>query len=210
MIRVIGWDLDGVLVKAVGLHYRSFTTAVRLISGVEISEEEHDDIYNGLPTRRKLQFLIEEGKITQAQAQEIYLLKQSLTEKYAPEEIKPDPKKIAMVNHFGQRYTMACVSNCIRSSCEMLLRLAGLRHQMAVVVSNEDVDNSKPSPDPYYKMMSRLGVLPSECIAVEDNRNGILAAKAAGLAVLETEYDELTTQGVRQFILKTEHDDDYY
>ncbi|KMV67481.1 hypothetical protein AI29_12960, partial [bacteria symbiont BFo2 of Frankliniella occidentalis] len=46
------------------------------------------------------------------------------------------------------------------------------------------VVKSKPSPDIYVKAISRLELLPSECLIVEDNDNGIKAAIASGAHVL--------------------------
>ena len=52
------------------------------------------------------------------------------------------------------------------------------------LVSNQDVPHSKPAPDIYLKAASTLGVPPAECLVVEDNPNGIAAARAAGCPLL--------------------------
>lgn len=50
-----------------------------------------------------------------------------------------------------------------------------------VIVTGEDIDNKKPSPDIYLHTAGRLSLAPSECCVVEDAVNGVLAAKAAGM-----------------------------
>lgn len=57
-----------------------------------------------------------------------------------------------------------------------------------VVVGAGEVDEaglrSKPEPDPYELAAERLGVDPSDCLAVEDSTNGIEAANRAGMEVI--------------------------
>ncbi len=59
-----------------------------------------------------------------------------------------------------------------------------LRPYLDVLVSNEDVTCGKPSPDIYLTAVEWLGVRPEECLAVEDNDNGVRSAQAAGVHVM--------------------------
>ena len=52
-------------------------------------------------------------------------------------------------------------------------------------LSNQDVDKGKPAPDIYIKAIQDLGLRPEQCLIVEDNENGIRAARASGAHVLE-------------------------
>jgi HAD superfamily hydrolase (TIGR01509 family) len=47
--------------------------------------------------------------------------------------------------------------------------------------SADEVDNGKPAPDVYLLAAERLGVDPTQCIALEDSRNGARSAVAAGM-----------------------------
>lgn len=49
------------------------------------------------------------------------------------------------------------------------------------VVTCNDVENIKPSPDVYLLATKQLGIKPQETIAIEDSPNGVIAAKNAGL-----------------------------
>jgi beta-phosphoglucomutase len=44
------------------------------------------------------------------------------------------------------------------------------------MLSNQDVENGKPSPEIYVKAIEGLGVKPEEALVIEDNENGIRAA----------------------------------
>ena len=68
-------------------------------------------------------------------------------------------------------------------------------------MSNEDVTKSKPDPEIYSKAMNMLGVLPEECVIVEDNENGIKAAKASGAHVLiVATTDDVNDANISTFI----------
>lgn len=54
------------------------------------------------------------------------------------------------------------------------------------VLAGDVVSKKKPDPEIYSLALERAGVLPDECIVIEDSRNGVLAAKAAGLHIVAT------------------------
>jgi HAD superfamily hydrolase (TIGR01509 family) len=55
-----------------------------------------------------------------------------------------------------------------------------------VVAAGDEAPRKKPAPDVYNIALDRLGLEPKDCIAFEDSRNGMLAAKSAGLRVVIT------------------------
>jgi beta-phosphoglucomutase-like phosphatase (HAD superfamily) len=58
------------------------------------------------------------------------------------------------------------------------------RRGVTVTVSSEEAARGKPAPDVYLEAVRRLGVDPARAAAVEDSRNGIRSASAAGLRVV--------------------------
>jgi HAD superfamily hydrolase (TIGR01509 family) len=79
---------------------------------------------------------------------------------------------------------MAVVTASSRHSAEHHLTAAGIRPRFDVVVTRDDVAQTKPHPELYLLGARRLGVDPRHCIAVEDSAVGIAAAHAAGATVL--------------------------
>ena len=59
-----------------------------------------------------------------------------------------------------------------------------------VIVCGEDVTAKKPDPEAYLLALERLNLPAAECCAIEDSRNGLLAARAAGLevAIVRSEF----------------------
>jgi HAD superfamily hydrolase (TIGR01509 family) len=52
------------------------------------------------------------------------------------------------------------------------------------IVAGDEVPDKKPAPDVYLEVLSRLTLPASECLAVEDSGNGLVAASRAGIPVL--------------------------
>jgi HAD superfamily hydrolase (TIGR01509 family) len=59
-----------------------------------------------------------------------------------------------------------------------------------VIVCGEDVAAKKPDPEAYLLALKRLNMTATQCCAIEDSRNGLLAARAAGLevAIVRSEF----------------------
>lgn len=57
-------------------------------------------------------------------------------------------------------------------------------HPFTTVVAGDDVQNSKPHPEPYRTAASRLGVDVADCLALEDSPTGIMSARDAGCRVV--------------------------
>jgi len=77
---------------------------------------------------------------------------------------------------------------------EKYLKRTGIYGYFDRFISATEVPEGKPSPDVYLCACEKLGLSPSECVAVEDAPNGILSAYRAGLKVImvpdQTEPDE--------------------
>jgi putative hydrolase of the HAD superfamily len=86
---------------------------------------------------------------------------------------------IAAAQRLGLRLGVASSSG--REWVEGYLRLLGLRDHFEAIFTREDVVRVKPDPMLYTLTVNALGVQPEAAVAIEDSRNGMLAAKAAGL-----------------------------
>ena len=52
------------------------------------------------------------------------------------------------------------------------------------ILTSEDFEESKPSPDCYLKAAARFGLSPKECIVFEDSFNGLRSGIASGARVI--------------------------
>jgi mannitol-1-/sugar-/sorbitol-6-phosphatase len=77
----------------------------------------------------------------------------------------------------------AIVTSGTRDVASARLRATGLPVP-DVFVCGDDVSQGKPFPEPYEKAAKQLGLLPSDCVVLEDTLAGIQAGSSAGMRVL--------------------------
>jgi len=107
-IKLIIFDLDGVLVDSCNLHYIALNTAIEQIAGKEyiISKKEHLTIYNGLNTSTKLQLLTTYKNLSPDLHNDINKFKQSITLEMF-KHYTPDQKKIQLLTQLqNMGYTL--------------------------------------------------------------------------------------------------------
>ena len=59
--------------------------------------------------------------------------------------------------------------------------MIGITEYVDAIATSEDCARGKPEPDVFHAAAKFLGVDPSECLVVEDSRNGLIGAKRAGM-----------------------------
>ncbi len=79
---------------------------------------------------------------------------------------------------------LALASSSFYLLIHAVLETWGLRDRFEVVHSAEEERYGKPRPDVYLTTARKLGLAPELCLAIEDSPNGVLAAKAAGMACI--------------------------
>lgn len=100
------------------------------------------------------------------------------------ESAVPMPGALTFVQAAAVRVASGVASNSARPILNATLRRGGFHDLFTVVVSADEVRRSKPQPDVYLAAARGLGLLPSECLALEDSETGAAAARAAGMKVV--------------------------
>jgi HAD superfamily hydrolase (TIGR01509 family) len=182
MIKLIIFDLDGVLIEAKDIHFNALNNAL----GVEyqISWSEHLSIYDGLKTNQKLEMLSERKGLPTELHKKIWEDKQRFTHEMLRDIGPSDILIQCMQNITMGGYKIAVCSNSIRKTVLTVLSKLGIMEYVDLIISNEDVINSKPHPEMYWKAISKLSVLPEETLIVEDSPYGLLAASRAKSNIL--------------------------
>lgn len=174
-IKLILFDLDGVLVDAKSIHYKALNEA--LGEKYSITEREHLSIYDGLKTIQKLNMLTERKGLDPKLHSQISENKQKLTREMLSEQ-KPIEEICELFLELEKLgYKIGVCSNSIRRTVLTSLSQAKIIQHCSVILSNEDVKNAKPHPEIYWKAMSMMGVLPEETVIVEDSPTGLLSAQ---------------------------------
>lgn len=187
-IKLIIFDLDGVLIDTKETHFLTLNKALQEVDPVyEISWNEHLAKYDGLKTNQKLAILSTEKKLPEKYHKQVWDRKQELTLNEL-NNITPSDTLVECISKLqGQGYLIACCSNSIRKTVNTVLAKLDIIQYFDLILSNEDVENSKPHPELYWKAMSMLKVLPEETLIVEDSPPGLLAAQRSNANILRVE-----------------------
>jgi HAD superfamily hydrolase (TIGR01509 family) len=200
-IKFVIFDLDGVLVEAKEIHYEALNEA--LGEQYAISWDEHLSRYDGLKTSQKLEMLTIDKGLPINLYEEIWLKKQELT----MDKLKNLSVSQQLINCMSSLskdgYKLAVCSNSIRKTVLSVLSKLGIIEYFDLILANEDVKNSKPHPEIYWKAISSMGYLPEETLIVEDSPPGLLAAHRSKSHVLRVNNtSEVNIEKIKNKIFK--------
>ncbi|HYN74704.1 MAG TPA: HAD family phosphatase [Candidatus Limnocylindria bacterium] len=81
----------------------------------------------------------------------------------------------------------ALVSSSPRVLVEAVLDSVG-GDRFAFTIAGDEVERTKPFPDPYLAAVTRFGAAPARCIVLEDSPTGVAAGEAAGCVVVAVPF----------------------
>lgn len=133
--------------------------------GVEIKPEEEDELIKRMHKRKTAIFieLIESGKLP----------------------LRPGVRRLMKEAKDAGLILGICTTSNERAAHAIAYKI--LKDiEFDFVLAGDVVSKKKPDPEIYNLALQRTGLKPEECIVIEDSRNGVLAAKAAGMHVVAT------------------------
>jgi HAD superfamily hydrolase (TIGR01509 family) len=201
MIKLVIFDLDGVLIDAKQIHYECLNEV--LPEQYKIHWHEHLQKYDGLKTKEKLFLLSKEKGLPINLHEQIWQGKQKNTlDKLS--SIKPNIKLCLLIEELVKNnYHIAVCSNSIRKTILTVLHKLNIVQHIDLILSNEDVNKSKPHPEIYWKAISYFGLLPQETLIIEDSPHGLLAAQRSGSNTYRVKNSQdLINQNILSIIYK--------
>ena len=180
MIKVVIFDLDGVLVNTKIIHYEALNLALEKFKYKKISINDHVKIFDGLPTLKKLELLNKKGILPKKNFVKINAYKQKITSKILRSKIKKNKKLINLFKFLKKNYKIAIATNAVNSTLKICLDQLGLKKYVDYKLSNEDINHPKPNPEIYLRIFLKFGIYPSEALIFEDSHYGREAAISSG------------------------------
>ncbi len=192
MIRALIFDVDGTLAETEETHRQAFNSVfAREKLGWVWNADRYRELLRVTGGKERLAlYLAEEGLALPPER--IAALHRMKNDAYmeivrgggAP--LRPGvPKIVADARAAGLKLALCTTTS--RVNIETLLDVAlgsDGRELFSVIVTGEDVSAKKPAPDAYLLALTRLKLPASQCLALEDSRNGVDAAIAAGVRVV--------------------------
>ena len=190
------FDFDGVIADTEPLHLRAFQEVLGE-RGLSLVEADYFARYLGLNDREGFAAVARDHGQRLSSADVDTMIATKTLRFQALVAIAPVvyPGVAARVREWDARVPVAIASGALRAEIELILEAVGIRGCFPVIVSADDPVSSKPSPDPFRRALTEVErsarwasagrrLDPSRCVAIEDSRWGIEAAKGAGMRVV--------------------------
>lgn len=191
MIKLIIFDLDGVLVDSKKLHFDALDKALSLVGEeYRISYQEHLTSYDGLSTNKKLKMLCETKDFPINEIDNTWKAKQKITLKIIDDFTVDKRIQNIFKELKSEGFTIACATNSIRETAKLQLIRKGFMEYIDFLYSNQDVNNPKPNAEIYMRCMIKAGVSPDETIIIEDSHIGRQGAVRSGGVLCAVENPE--------------------
>jgi HAD superfamily hydrolase (TIGR01509 family) len=191
MIRALVFDVDGTMAETEELHRSAFNEA---FAEAGLDWRWDRDLYKDLlrVTGGRERILAYGGRI--GQAVDAVALHRRKTDIYNARirdggiSLRPG---VALLIERAHREGLVLAIGTTTSRRNVLSLLdatlgIGTAHLFSSIRTGEDVASKKPDPEVYHLVLADLGLPGDDCLCVEDSRNGLLAARAAGLRTLIT------------------------
>ena len=182
MFQSVIFDMDGVISDSEPLHH---VAERRLLApyGIQISQAKLET-FTGMGLHAMLDRFKEEFNIPDSVQALAAQHNQNLLEIFR-EQVTPIPHALDLIQTlFNAGLILAVGSSSNAKLIQLVLEKFEILPYFKTVVSGQDVPNGKPHPDIFLEVFRRLQINPQDCIVIEDSRNGVTAAKAAGMTCI--------------------------
>ena len=206
MIQALIFDLDGTLVQTEILKAHSYAKAAVELGEKRFTENDVIEAFKGvvgLPRQEVAQNLMQQFELETAAAgrmsefdvltpwQAFVQVRMKIYESMLADPLAimkyRCPYNLDLLIWARQRKFktgLATMSHCTQA--HLILRILDILYEFDFVATRDDVNSGKPDPEIYLLALEKSGLKPEECIVIEDSRNGVLAAKGAGMSVVAT------------------------
>ncbi|MFO1169009.1 MAG: HAD-IA family hydrolase [Rhodoblastus sp.] len=193
-IRALIFDVDGTLAETEEIHRAAFN---QVFAAHGLDWHWDVDLYRDLlkttggKERMRAYAGMTGAALDEAQVQRMHLAKNAhyadLTRNGAA-ALRPGVENLIRRGHTAGLKLAICTTTSRANIAALLSATLGADALglFASVVAGEDVAAKKPAPDAYLRVLEQLGLPAGACLAFEDSRNGLAAARGAGIATVVT------------------------
>lgn len=199
------FDMDGTLIDSIGIWNKTDQKLIEKFGNKTIDLDQlqikRDDFHH----RNKeydtylayCNFLIQKYNFTIKDAAELLKLRWDISGKILEREIDFKPNVVDLIlklKRLGFKLALATMTtkaqlDIYSKKNKKMIKQMNIEEMFDFITKENDVQNKKPHPEIYNKIMQHYYVSPSECLIFEDSYTGILASKKAGIEVVNV-YDK--------------------
>jgi HAD superfamily hydrolase (TIGR01509 family) len=179
--RAVLFDWDGTLVDSHPINFRALAEACARW-GLHLDEQRYGSRIGTSGAEIVAELAAEAGvtvSIERIVAECIQSILMSIS------DLKPYDPVVRLAMTLQKRLPLAIASGGARRVVNAGLDATRLRSLFGHVITGEDADRGKPDPELFLLAAQKIGVPPSVCLVYEDSPEGVQAAKAAGMQVVD-------------------------
>jgi HAD superfamily hydrolase (TIGR01509 family) len=216
MIQTVIFDLDGVIIDSEPVHLRIERQMFDELK-IEMSFEEHCT-YTGTSPQNMWEKIVDKYEIMSSNSADLVEKQHAIYMDYllTEKDLHPIPGVVRLIRELkANRFQLIIASSATMKVIDVVLARFELSEYFMAKVSGSELIHSKPHPE-IFLIAARLGNSPpTDCLVIEDSKNGITSAKAAGMKcigfsnpnsgnqdlsaadVVIKSFDEVTTNFIR-------------
>lgn len=189
LIKAVIFDLDGVIVSTDEYHYLAWK---RLADETGwYFDREINSALRGVSRLESLNIILSRQNRHMTEVDKLGLMDKKngyykeYLERLSPASITEDTANT--LTHLRKRGLLLAIGSSSKNA-RFILDQIGYGAFFDTVVDGNDISRSKPDPEVFQLAAKRLGILPENCIVVEDSEAGIKAAFAGGMRTAAIGY----------------------
>lgn len=200
--KYIIFDMDGTLIDSIGTWNITDFRLIKNLSGKEVDlsviqrdrdlflqNNQNCDIY-----LEYCQFLIQKYGLN-IKKEELLKLRWDISGKYLEEDMDFKPGAAELINLLKKQGFILILATAttqtqidVYSNKNIKMRQkANISKIFDLIIRKEDVKYKKPHPEIYLNILAYYGARPEECLVFEDSLQGVIAAKKAGIEVVNVQ-----------------------
>ncbi len=191
-IAAVAFDMDGLMLNTEDL-YEQVGHILMQRRGKTYREEVRSQMI-GLPAPVALEVLIREEGMSETW-QDLQRETEAIFEGILPTQLAAMPGLKELMDYLDSLGLARCVAtSSTLSFARKALSIVGMLDRVDFVITAEDVQRGKPSPDIYIEAAKRMSVMVESMLVLEDSPTGTKAGVSSGAYVVSVP-NEHTKQG---------------
>ncbi|WP_434750696.1 HAD family hydrolase [Paenibacillus amylolyticus] len=180
-IQAVIFDMDGVLIDSEPIYFEIERSSFDHF-GAAVTQEEHHS-FVGVTLESMWKQVIDKYQVKVPLEEILAYHQHNVMEKmFTHPELTAMPGVERWIKWLHeQRIPIAVASSSPRALIDLIMEKTGLGLYFEVRMTGEEVEHGKPAPDIFLVTAERIGISPAQCLVIEDSRNGVQAAKSAGM-----------------------------
>ena len=178
------FDMDGVILDSERV-YQEIEREMFVELNIPVSREEHGK-FTGTAERTMWQYMKNRYGFKEDTSELVHQERvRFLSRLSSPPGIPPMEGIKELLKELSNRsIPLLIASSSSREIIEAVVLQLGISEYFTGIVSGDEVEETKPSPDIFIKASKLINIPPEHCVVIEDSENGVRAARAAGMRVV--------------------------